>query len=124
MFQHFDAVAGRRVHPWHAATIFLSAAVHTVALAALVRLPDPRVVEWTAEEATYVALMTADPAPPEKAPPPKEEPAPAASTAAEEAAPAPPPPTPAPVEAPSDLPPIEAKLALVNEPEEPRIPSL
>jgi hypothetical protein len=124
MFQHFDAAVGYRVQPWHVATIFLSAAAHTVAIAALVRLPDPKVVEWTAEEATYVALMTADPAPPEEAPPPKAESRPAASTAAEEPAPAPPPPTPAPVEAPTELPPIEATLALVNEPEEPRAPSL
>ena len=63
MFQHFDAVASRRVHPWHMATIVLSAAAHTAAIGTLVRLPGRQAVEWTAEQATIIAYLAANPPP-------------------------------------------------------------
>ena len=58
MFQHFDAVVRHRVHPGHGGVVFLSAAVHVAVLTALIRLPSPRIVEWTAEE--VVELLALD----------------------------------------------------------------
>ena len=121
MFQHFDAVASRRVHPGHAATILVSLAVHAAAIAALLRLPDPSVVDWSPEEIAHLAILTENLEPDPPPPPPAEERAP---TGAAEPGLAPAPaPAPIPVEPPSEIPPIEAKLASFV-PEAPIAPTL
>jgi len=102
------------------ATIVLSAAAHTAAIGTLVRLPGRQAVEWTAEQATIIAYLAANRPPAEEPPPPTREPDRAAVAAPVEVpAPLPSPEPSVPLEPPSELPPIEARLAAVAEPEPP-----
>ena len=120
MFQHFDAVVRHRVQPGHGGAIFLSAAAHVAVLTALVRLPTPPIVEWTAEEVVeFLSLENHTPIL-EREPPPVAEARRSADPA--EPAPVPEPVTPPPVEAPDELPPVEARLSMVvPEPVAPRL---
>jgi hypothetical protein len=90
--------------------IFLSVAVHVAAIGALLRLPDPPVVDWTPEEVALLAILHDELAP---EPPPAAPVGEGRASGPSEPAPAPPVAATIPVEAPDEIPPVEAKLAMI-----------